>query len=209
MTTTPLPQAGTLVELELTLRDEPLAGVRVVSSDDAALTLSMPVAAMPAEGVAVTVRWPAGHRGRYALPAKVVKVDENRCEVVAAGEADIEQQRHYVRGGGGEQVLLRRPGRSDAQGWIRDISEHSVRAHFADVDVSEGDRFRVRVALDLDVVEMEAVAAKVAGLRQSIPARGPMSVELVAVFTADETQAKMIRRYVLRQQLLTRARTAG
>ncbi len=36
-----------------------------------------------------------------------------------------------------------------------------------------------------------------------------MSVEVVAVLTVDETQAQVIRRYVLRQQLLARARTAG
>jgi hypothetical protein len=32
---------------------------------------------------------------------------------------------------------------------------------------------------------------------------------VVAVFQADEAQARTIRRYVLRQQMLARARTAG
>jgi hypothetical protein len=36
-----------------------------------------------------------------------------------------------------------------------------------------------------------------------------MSVEVVALLAVDEGQAQLIRRYVMRQQLLTRARNAG
>ena len=84
-----------------------------------------------------------------------------------------------------------------------------MRAHFADVAVHEGTEFRLRILLEPDVVEVDATAAKVASLRQSVPQRGPMSLEVVALLTADETQAQTIRRYVLRQQLLTRSRNAG
>jgi hypothetical protein len=188
MTSHMLPDPGTLVEM--TASDEPLRGVRVVHADGAFLILSLALDAVPAVGAQVTLRWPAGDRGRYAQEAVVVEVDENRIGLEPSAAARLEQQRNYVRGGGGEQVLMCRPGKPDAIGWIRDISEHSVRAHFADVEVP-------------------ATAAKVASLRQSLPQRGPMSVELVAVFDADETQAQTIRRYVLRQQLLARARTAA
>jgi hypothetical protein len=207
MTSHVLPDAGTLVEM--TASDEPVRGVRVVHAEGAVLTLSLALSVVPPVGGSVTLRWPAGARGRYAQDAVVVEIDENRVDVEATGAARIEQQRSFVRGGGGEQALLCRPGAPDTIGWIRDVSEHAVRAHFADVELRDGDEFRLRMLLDLDLVELDATAVKVASLRQTVPQRGPMSVEVVAVFAADEVQAQVIRRYVLRQQLLVRARTAG
>jgi hypothetical protein len=207
MTSHVFPDLDTLVEM--TASDEPVRGVRVVHSDGAFLILSLALDAVPAVGAAVTLRWPAGDRGRYAQQAVVVEIDENRIGLEPYGPALVEQHRNYVRGGGGEEVLMRRPGEPDAIGWIRDISEQGVRAHFADVEVRDGDAITLRVLLDPDLVEVPATAAKVASLRQRLPQRGPMSVELVAVFDPDETQARTIRRYVLRQQLLNRARTAG
>jgi hypothetical protein len=207
MTSHVLPDAGALVEM--TASGDPLRGVRVVHAEDSVVTLSLALAAVPPVGADVTLRWPAGARGRYAQEALVVGVDENRVDVQATGPGRIEQQRNFVRGGGGEQVLLLRAGEPDTLGWIRDISEQSVRAHFADVPLHEGDEFRLRIELGPDVIEMDATAAKVASLRQNVPQRGPMSVEVVALLAADETLAQTIRRYVLRQQLLTRARDAG
>jgi hypothetical protein len=206
MTDLTLPSAGTFVELTAADR-APLSGVRVVDADGALVTLSMAAASVPAAGDPVTLRWPAGPRGRYALSGAVRVVEESRVEVTADGPPQIEQHRNFVRGGGGEHVLLLKPGHPDALGWIRDLSEQGIRAHFADVDVTEGDQVRLRIQLDMDVIEVTAVTSKVASLRQRVPERGPMSVELVAVLTAGEAQAQVIRRYVLRQQLLTRART--
>jgi hypothetical protein len=206
MTSHPFPDADSLIEIT-PASDEPVRGARVIQTDGQLVILSLTLAEVPTEGTPVTLRWPAGLRGRYVQTGTVVGVDENRVGVELTGEPDIEQQRHFVRGGGGEEVLMRRPGQSDATGWIRDISEQGARAHFADVELHEGDDIVLRFLLDPDLVEVEAVASKVAMLRQSIPRRGPISVEVVAVFTTDETQAKVIRRYVLRQQLLTRART--
>jgi hypothetical protein len=208
MTEMTLPSAGTLVELTAT-DDPPLAGVRVVATGDGVVTLSVALADVPPGGGSVTLRWPAGPRGRYALHGTVVTVDGNRVDVAATGEPEVEQQRNFVRGGGGEEVLLRRPGCPDVIGWIRDISEQGVRAHFADIDVCDGDPIRLRIQLGADMIEADAVAAKVATLRQTVPQRGPLSVELVAVLAVDEVQAQVIRRYVLRHQLLTRTRTAG
>jgi hypothetical protein len=206
LTSQPLPDVGTLVEM--TASDEPVPGVRVVQTDGDLLILSLAPADVPRAGAPVTLRWPAGLRGRFVRTGTVTEVDENRVAVEITGATGIEQQRNFVRGGGGEQVLLRRPGHPDVPGWIRDISEQGARAHFADVDLRDGDDFVLQVLLERDVVEVEATAANVASLRQSIPRRGPMSVEVVAVFTVDETQAQTIRRYVLRQQLLSRGRTA-
>jgi acylphosphatase len=198
-----LPDAGSYVEM--TASDEQAARVRVVHTGDAGLTLSTPLAAVPRVGSAVTLRWSAAPRGRYALPCAVVEVDENRVEVRPAGEAQVEQQRHFVRGGGGEQVILRRPDWLDAHGWIRDISEHSVRAHFEGTNVAPGEELQLWIQLGSEIVDLAATASRVAMLPQQVPP-GPMSVEIVAVFDSDETQARVIRRYVMRQQLLSRTR---
>jgi hypothetical protein len=203
MTTSELPESGAIIEL--TAADEPVGGVRVVRAEGATITLSLPLADVPDQGAAVTLRWPAGARGRYALTVHVVAVDENRIDVEPTGDVQVEQHRRFVRGGGGEQVLLRRPGREDAHGWIRDIGEQGIRAHFAGLDVQDGDGLQVLVELGHEIVELKAVATKVAKLRQQVPP-GPMSVELVAIFVPDEVQARMIRRYVMRQQMLNRSR---
>jgi hypothetical protein len=203
MMTSEFPESGTIVEL--TAAAEPVGGVRVVRAEGAVITLSLPLAEVPDEGAAVTLRWPAGARGRYVLIVNVVAVDENRIDVEPVGEAQVEQNRNFVRGGGGEPILLRRPGQDDAYGWIRDISEQGVRAHFAGLDVHDGEDVKLLVELGNDIVELKAVAAKVATLRQQVPP-GPLSVELVATFQVDETQARVIRRYVLHQQLLSRSR---
>ncbi|MFI5935582.1 hypothetical protein [Actinoplanes sp. NPDC051494] len=198
-----LPDAGSYVEM--TADDEQAARVRVVHAEGAGLTLSAPLAAVPSVGSSVTLRWSAAPRGRYALACAVVQVDENRVEVQPAGEPHVEQQRHFVRGGGGEQIILSRPGWNDAHGWIRDISEHSARAHFEGTNVAEGEELRLWIQLGSEIVDLAATAARVAMLPQQVPP-GPMSVEIVAVFAPDESQARVIRRYVMRQQLLSRTR---
>ncbi len=201
-----LPSAGTLVEL--TAADgPPLPGVRVVASGHGVITLSVVLADVPPPAAAVTLRRPAGAGGRHALHGTVVTADGNRVDVAATADSQVEQQRDFVRGG--EHVVLLRPGHPEALGWIRDISEQRVRAHFPDVDLHPGDEVRPRLRLAPDMVEVDAAAAKVAALRQTVPQRGPVSVEVIAVLTVDEVQAQVIRRYVLRRQLLTRSRTAG
>jgi hypothetical protein len=204
MTTTELlPDAGSYVEM--TASDEQASRVRVVQAEGRGLSLSVPLVAVPQVGAAVTLRWSAAPRGRYALPCAVLEVDENRLLVELRGQAQVEQQRNFVRGGGGELVLMRRPGFPDAKGWIRDISEHSMRAHFEGTNVRDGEELRLRIELGAEVLEMTATSSKVAALPQQVPP-GPMSVELVAIFSADEAKARRIRRYVLRQQLLSRSR---
>ncbi|UQU64015.1 hypothetical protein COUCH_34415 [Couchioplanes caeruleus] len=202
-TTAHLPDAGSYVEM--TASDEQAARVRVVHAEGAGLTLSAPQAAVPPVGTPVTLRWSAAPRGRYALPCAVVGIDENRVVLRAAGTAEIEQQRLFVRGGGGERIIMRRPGWDDAHGWIRDISEHSMRAHFEGTNVVAGEELQLWIQLGSEIVDIPAVASRVAMLPQQVPP-GPMSVEIVAIFATDESQARIIRRYVMRQQLLSRTR---
>src|SRR5690349_12974225 len=84
-----LPDAGSYVEM--TASDEQAARVRVINTEDAGLTLSAPLVAVPHVGDSVTLRWSAAPRGRFALPCAVVGIEDNRVEVRAAGEAEVEQ----------------------------------------------------------------------------------------------------------------------
>jgi hypothetical protein len=203
-----LPADGSYIEM--TAYGETLSDVRVVHTAGTVITLSLALADVPPAGTTVTVRWAAATRGRYALSADVVATDGNRVEIRYAGEPAIEQSRHFVRGGGGEPIILVRQGHDDAVGFVHDVSEGSVRAHFTDVDVRPGHQMLLRVQLGGEIVEFPATATKVSSLRQQVPRRGPLSVEIVAVFDSpDEHQARAIRRYIMRHQLLARARGAS
>jgi hypothetical protein len=202
-----LPADGSYIEL--TSSGETLSDVRVVHAGEEVFTLSLALSDIPPPGTAVTVRWAAAPRGRYAAPANIAAIDGNRFDVQFAGQPSIEQARDYVRGGGGELLLMERDGEEDAAGFVHDLSERAVRAHFSDVIVRPGDQMTLKVQLSDEVVEFPARAFKVSSMRQQVPRRGPLSVEMVAVFEGrDDYSAKMVRRYIMKQQLLTRSRTA-
>ncbi|MGX6602697.1 PilZ domain-containing protein [Micromonosporaceae bacterium Da 78-11] len=205
MSTGSLPADGSYIEM--TSYGETLPEVRVVHAESGVITLSLALDDVPPAGSTVTVRWAAAPRGRYATPADVVAVDGNRVDVRFAGEPAIEQARNFVRGGGGEPLVLVRPGQEPATGFVHDLSERAIRAHFTDVELRPGQEMLLRIQLGDEVVEFPATATKVSSMRQQVPRRGPLSVEMVAVFSSkDEHQAKIIRRYVLRYQLLARSR---
>jgi hypothetical protein len=201
-----LPADGSYIEL--TSYGETMPDVRVLHAGEEVLTLSLALAEIPPEGSAVTIRWAVAPRGRYAVTANVAAVDGNHVDVRFAGEPLIEQARDYVRGGGGELILMERDGEEDAVGFVHDLSERAVRAHFTDVMVRPGDDMLLKIQLTDEVAEFPAQAFKVSSMRQQVPRRGPLSVEMVAVFQGrDDHVAKQIRRYIMKQQLLTRSRT--
>lgn len=200
-----LPADGSYIEM--TSYGETLPEVRVVQATGTIITLSLAKSDLPPANSRVELRWAAAPRGRYAIDADVVSIDGNRVEVHFNGEPAVVQSRHYVRGGGGEPVMLIRPDHEDALGRVHDLSEHAVRAHFTDVHVVPGEEMLLRIQLGDEVVELPARTTKVSSMRQQVPRRGPISVEMVAVFEAqDDTQARIIRRYIMRSQLAARAR---
>jgi hypothetical protein len=202
-----LPPDGSYIEL--TSYGETVPDVRVVHAGEEVITLSLALAEIPPQGSTVTVRWAAAPRGRYAVPANVAAVDGNRFDIRLAGEPSILQARDYVRGGGGELVLMERDSEEDAVGFIHDLSERAVRAHFTDVVVRPGDEMLLKIQLTDEVAEFPARAFKVSSMRQQVPRRGPLSVEMVAVLEGQDDQtAKMIRRYIMKQQLLARSRAS-
>lgn len=208
-----LPMASMLVEM--TVSGVTLCGVRVDRVRDAELILSLPEGTdpdtRPTIGDRVTLRWPAGSRGRWAVRATVVPAPDDRRVGVTVQEApELEQQRQYVRGGGGERIRLIRPGDDDNEpavfsGWVQDLSERGARAHFADVRVRDGDQLRGQVELDDGTVDVSATVIRIRVLPDKEGAY-LMRLEVVVVFDIEEQQARTIRRYVFRQQLLARAR---
>ncbi|GIF06502.1 hypothetical protein [Actinoplanes siamensis] len=206
MSSSLFPEDGSRVEMEVGGDIHP--GVRVVAASPAAVTVSLARADVPLIGATVTLRWSAAPRGRYEVPAAVASTDENRVELRLAGPPQITQNRLYVRGGGGEPIVMTRAGLPDAIGWVHDISERSVRAHFTDVEVRPGHEVFLQVQLGPDVLGLAATVTKASAMRQQVPVRGPLSVEMVALYDPDEPDAKVIRRYVLRHQLQMRAGAA-
>jgi hypothetical protein len=200
-----LPPDGSLIEM--TSYGETLPGVRVVHASGAVITLSLALAQVPPANSTVELRWAAAPRGRYAQQGYVVAVDGNRVDVRFTGSPSVLQSRSYVRGGGGEQIVMVRPDREPAEGVVHDMSERAVRAHFTDIELASGEEMVLRILLDEEEVAFPATALKVSSMRQQVPVRGPLSVEMVAIFDdQDEAQATVIRRYIMRHQLLARQR---
>jgi hypothetical protein len=180
---------------------------RVVQASGTVITLSLALAHVPPTHSTVELRWAAAPRGRYAQEGYVVAVDGNRVDVRFTGQPSVLQSRLFVRGGGGEPVVMSREGHEDAPGVVHDMSERAVRAHFTDVELHPGDPMVLSIQVGEEVVSFPATAYKVNSLRQQVPVRGPLSVEMVAVFDdQDEVQARVIRRYIMRHQMLHRNR---
>jgi hypothetical protein len=200
-----LPPDGSFIEM--TSYGETLPEVRVVQTSGTVITLSLALAHVPPANSTVELRWAAAPRGRYAQKGHVIAVDGNRVDVRFTGTPLVLQSRSYVRGGGGEPIVIMRPDQEPAEGVVHDMSERAVRAHFTDVDLDSGQEMVLRIVLGDEEVAFPATAIKVNSMRQQVPVRGPLSVEMVAVFDdQDEAQATIIRRYIMRHQLLARQR---
>ena len=193
--------------VELTSLGETVPEVRVVHADGSVVTVSLALTDVPPANSPVELRWPAEARGRYAQEGYVASVDGNRVEIHFTGQPLMLQSRSYVRGGGGEPVVLSRPGQEDATGFVHDMSERAVRAHFTDVTLHPGDDITLSIRVGDEMVAFPATAMRVSSMRQQVPVRGPLSVEMIGIFTdQDEPQAKVVRRYILRNQMMARQR---
>lgn len=206
-----LPEVNALVELAI-LGGEAYPS-RVDDRRGDLLTVVAPlnllVSDVPEIGRQLTVRWSAGRRGRYAAPAKLVETRHEQVstwDVEITGPAEIEQNRRYVRGGGGELVRLRlalTPDDPPLDGRVVDVSERSVRSRLRNPPFRTGDPVEVRMELDDEVIEVEGSVLRV------IEQPEPHVADVVVLYEPEEAQATVIRRYVLRQQMLARARAAG
>lgn len=207
-----MPAIHTVVEM--TSSGEPIPGVRICGVRGTTLDVTLPAAApgRTAVGSPVTLHWAAGPRGRWAMDGTVAEAPtDDRLAIETHGDPVIEQDRRFVRGGGGERIWLRPVGAEQSEetaGWIRDVSERSVRAHFTEQPTGVGVQVRLRIGLDGGIIEVTGTVEKLSEAADVDPSM-PRRTEVVAVFDADEVQAQLIRRHVLHQQMLARTRTAG
>ncbi|GIE86743.1 hypothetical protein SAMN06264365_103371 [Actinoplanes regularis] len=202
MSSSLFPQDGLPLELEAAGVVHP--EVRVVTVAAKVVTVSLPLAEVPLIGSTVTVRW-AAPRGKYAVPATVIGIDENRVELRAEGVPQITQSRLYVRGGGGEPIVMTRAGQ-EATGLVQDISEGAVRARFPDFEVEADSKVTMEVQLGSEVINLSATVAKVSPIHRRAPGEEDLSIELIALYQLHESQAKIIRGYIMQLQRLERAK---
>jgi PilZ domain/TOBE domain len=153
-----------------------------------------------AAGDAVTLRWPAGPRGRYTVGGTVRQAAGTRLAVSLTGEPRIEQVRRFVRGGGGEKIWARPTDSAEAvSGFVQDLGEQGLRARFDGRQAQPGQNVVLLIELDDESVEVTATV---------LDTRVEDEVEVVFAFQPGEPQAQAIRRHVLRRQVIARGRTA-
>ncbi|MEV1286899.1 PilZ domain-containing protein [Micromonospora sp. NPDC049679] len=200
-----LPAINALVEVSVFGGDSYKS--RVEDAGDGVLAIAAPlnlrVTEVPDVGDQITVRWPAGERGRYAAAGHLIEVVGGalpRWVMRPDGPPKLEQSRSYVRGGGNELVQVRRlsPSGDTVEGRVIDISEGGVRARFDEIELAGGDEVEVRVELGEDILSVEGRV-----LRVWQEEDGEQTL-LVLVFEPHERDARVIRRYVLRHQLMLR-----
>jgi hypothetical protein len=204
------PEVNTLIELAV-LGGEAYAS-RVEDRHGERITVAAPldlvIGDLPQVGREVTLMWPIGGRGRCSATGQIVEVHRGHVstwEVKVTGQSRIEQNRRFVRGGGGEPIRIRRTLTDQdptVQGRVVDLSERSVRCRVSGLEIKAGDPVDSWIALDDDAIEVSGSVLRVVDKPED-KAHG-----IVVVFEPDEAQATVIRRYVLRRQLLARARDA-
>jgi hypothetical protein len=191
----------------LSSEDGTTLSARIEVIEGGQLTVGVPTGNRPAVGTPVMLHWPAGPRGRYALAGTIVRVvpaagaGPTHLVVDAPGEPRLEQQRRFVRGGGGEPVTLHPAGDAAIVGSLYDIAEQGLRARCSELPGGPGTPVTAQVDLHGQPVEVDGAILNI-----GLAATGEYDV--VIEFVADESLAQTIRRYVLRQQMLARARTA-
>jgi hypothetical protein len=181
---------------------------RVEDLDGALLTLAAPldllVTDVPDAGLELTVRWIAGERGRYAADAvinRVVHAHVSTWVVEITSRPEIEQNREYVRGGGGEPVELTAGDDGEPhRGEVIDVSERSVKAVFKRLDIAPGSEVSLRLMLEDEQMTLRGHVYRV------VDQAATSEVQIVLMLDADETQAQAIRRHVMNLQRLARAR---
>lgn len=175
---------------------------RVERSHDGLVTVRTS-AAVPAPMVAgdvLTLRWPAGPRGRYTVGGTVQEAVGVRLAIAVTGQPAIEQVRQFTRGGGGERIWVRRTDSAEAVGgYVQDLGEQGLRARFDGRQAQPGQQVMLLIELDDDSVEVAGTV---------LDSRVDDQVEVVFALRPDEPQAQAIRRHVLRRQVLARARAA-
>ncbi|MDP9799300.1 hypothetical protein J2S43_007812 [Catenuloplanes nepalensis] len=193
--------------VEITVKRGGTYRSRVEDLDGPLLSLAAPldllVTDVPDPGMELTVRWIAGERGRYAADAVIIRIVHGHVStwvVEITGRPMIEQNREYVRGGGGEPVELTGEDGEPHRGEVIDVSERSIKAVFKRLEIAEGSEVALRVLLESEQMTLHGTVYRV------VDQAATSEVQVVLMLDADESQAQAIRRHVMNLQRLARAR---
>jgi hypothetical protein len=181
---------------------------RVEDVDDASFTVAaprdVPDVARPVVGTSLDLAWlRAG--GRFAVPVRLTGITREqppRYVVEVVGEPYRHNRRAYMRGGGGESIRLTRqtPDAIAVRGTVVDISEASLRCRVRDADYERDDLLQVSIALGDDVLE---TTVRVLCVRFD---KETAWYDVVATYETTEKVGRIIRRYILQQQMAERRR---
>jgi hypothetical protein len=208
-----MPEVRTLVSLT---HEETDFESRVEIIDGTTVVVAAPFnesVEVPELGSSLKLSWVGGPRGRYVVDAKLVSTSRveglpTRCWTLSVESAPtIEQRRRFVRAGGGEHVRVRAKERDVVlTGSATDISEGGVRFRIVDakpddperVTLNDGEAVSVVVQLGDDMLDADGAVLR------TIEDHAAKKVDMIVTLELSERQAEMVRRYVMRQQILAR-----
>ncbi|GII26143.1 PilZ domain-containing protein [Planosporangium mesophilum] len=214
----PMPEVSSPVSLvhegtELESRVEMINGATVVVAAPFNETVEIPDL-----GAVLKLSWVAGPRGRYVVDARLTSTARvegvpMRCwSLTVESEPVLNQRRRFVRAGGGEAVRVRPKERDDIviSGAASDISEGGVRFRINGAKPDAPDRVMLDDGVPVTTVVQlgdDMLDADGAVLR-TIDDRIGKTVDMIVTLELTERQAELVRRYVMRQQVLARRAAA-
>jgi c-di-GMP-binding flagellar brake protein YcgR len=202
-----LPSINGLVEL--IVDEERVYRSRVEDVAEDRLTVAAPMGIgdleRPELGASLDLCW-VDERYFNVVQVRLLGLIRNRTvgwEVQVAGEVRHENRRNFVRTKCDGPVTIERAGDVDptsrAQGRILDVSEGGVRVWVPTSDYRSGDVVKVGMTLDGAAVEAEG------DVRRTIEdSRGIKGVDIVVSYELNESDAQVIRRFIIARQIADR-----
>jgi hypothetical protein len=162
----------------------------------------------PEVGAPVAVRWSAGTRGRWVVPTSLLSIRRPKGRGLAFWslrldrEPELHQRRQFARGGGGAPILLENSWSGALSGDLTDIGEGGLRCRLPYVNLRPGETVTVNVPLGADRLRVNGWVLRVTA------DNGSGGTDVVVTFDLPESDAGMVRRYVIQQQILARRAAA-
>jgi c-di-GMP-binding flagellar brake protein YcgR len=165
--------------------------------------LDVPPQSDPMAGMAMELAWLVGEN-RYAVSVIVAEVrrEQDQIMVELAGSPYRHNRREYFRGGGGEPIRLTNAltDLMPVTGYVIDLSEGGVRCRVRDGVYRVGDTLDATVWLGEDLMQTRVRVLYVRFDKETA------LYDVVATYPTNEKIARVIRRYVLHQQIQERRR---
>lgn len=178
---------------------------RIEDVNDTTMSIAAPFGGgvePPEIGSTVDLCW-TGPRGQYRALVRLLELHREhvrRWTVELAGPVQLAQRRRYVRAGAaGEPVTIRvNETEVSVTGRAVDLSEGGMRCWVTEGEVAAGQQVTVTIGLDDNQLSVNGEVLRV------LERRTGKGLDVVIVFDLAEAAADVVRRYVMRAQLLAR-----